>query len=150
MDPAKAFLLFNLALAFYLVGAIWAHEVDIFRTWRLIGPEQFHAVQATHWRKLPYWVFSPLAAAFAGGIGLIWLHPAGSPVWGPWANLGLQAASGLLTAVFWGPWQARLNRDPAGPQSVHLARILGTHWVRTLLITAYGGVLFAWSVMVFA
>jgi hypothetical protein len=149
-DPAKAFLLLNLALAFYLVGCIWAHEVDIFRTWRLVGRDQFHEVQRAHWRKLPYWVFAPLAAAFAGGVALVWLHPAATPVWAPWANLGLQAASGVLTGLFWGPWQAWLSGDLAGPESVHLARILRTHWVRTGLITAYGGVLLAWSIAVFA
>jgi len=35
MEP-NAFLLFNVALAFYNVGTIWAHEIDIFRTWKLI------------------------------------------------------------------------------------------------------------------
>jgi hypothetical protein len=149
-DLAKVFLLLNLALAFYLVGCIWAHEVDIFRTWRLVGRERFPAVQRTHWRKLPYWIFAPLTAAFAGGIGLIWLLPAGSPAWGPWANFGLQVASAVMTALYWGPRQARLSRDPEGPDSVYLTRILRTHWVRTGLITAYGGVLLAWSTAVFA
>lgn len=148
LDFAKVLLLLNLALAFYLVGGIWAHEVDIFRTWRRVGPERFHEVQSAHWRKLPYWVFAPLGAAFAGGLALIWLRPAGSPAWAPWANLALQAASGVLTAIFWGPWQARLSRDPAGPDSAYLAAILRTHWVRTLLITAYGAVLLIWSIAV--
>jgi len=31
-DPTKIFLLANLAASVYLVGAIWAHEVDIFRS----------------------------------------------------------------------------------------------------------------------
>ena len=30
MDP-ETYLLLNLALAFYNVGTVWAHEVDIFR-----------------------------------------------------------------------------------------------------------------------
>jgi hypothetical protein len=30
------FLLLNLALAFYNVGTIWAHEIDIFRSWKLL------------------------------------------------------------------------------------------------------------------
>ena len=52
MTP-KVFLLLNLALAFYGVGAIWAHEVDIFRSWKLVDAATFHRVQAAHWRKLP-------------------------------------------------------------------------------------------------
>jgi len=54
----KVFLLLNVALAFYLVGAIWAMEVDIFRSWKLVGATDFPTVQAVHWRKLPYWVFA--------------------------------------------------------------------------------------------
>lgn len=144
-NPARLFLLCNLAVSFYLVGAIWAHEVDIFRSWRLVGAREFAKVQAAHWRKLPYWVFAPLALAYAGGVGLIWVHPAGSPAWGIWGNLALQTASAVLTAVSWGPWQAKLSRDPAGPQSPFLAKILRTHWLRTLLINAYAAVLFAWT-----
>jgi hypothetical protein len=45
MNPAT-FLLLNLALAFYNVGTIWAHEVDIFRTWKLVDPDAFPRVQA--------------------------------------------------------------------------------------------------------
>ena len=53
VDPA-IFLVLNLALAFYNLGTIWAHEIDIFRSWRLVGVESFHTMQSVHWRKLPY------------------------------------------------------------------------------------------------
>lgn len=144
MHPAL-FLLTNLALAFYLVGAIWAHEVDIFRNWQVLDAESFHRLQVVHWRKLPYWVFAPLAAAFAGSIILIWYHPANSPTWGIWGNLVCQLVSHGLTALMWGPWQAKLSRDPTGGRSAYLALIIRTHWIRTLLITAYGVLLFAWT-----
>ncbi len=89
---AITFLLLNLALAFYLVGAIWAHEVDIFRNWRVLDPENFLRVQTVHWKKLPYWIFAPLGLALAGSTALIWVHPAGSPAWAIWGNLGVPAA----------------------------------------------------------
>ena len=146
MGPTN-FLLLNLSLAFYLVGCIWAHEVDIFRNWRVLDPENFRRVQAVHWRKLPYWIFAPLVLAFAGSLALVWVHPAGSPAWAIWGNLGCQLASHVLTAALWGPWQAKLSRDNAGGRSVYLARILRTHWIRTLLITAYGGILLAWLIV---
>lgn len=143
---SATFLLLNLALAFYNVGTIWAHEVDIFRTWRLVTPERFPQVQATHWRKLPYWVFLPVAVALAGSIGLIWFRPVNSPGWAVWVALGSQVASHILTALFWGRWQAKLSRDPLGPKSPFLAKILSTHWVRTLLINAYGLTLLIWAI----
>lgn len=144
----EPFLLANVALSFYLVGCIWAHEVDIFRNWQVLDPENFRRLQTVHWRKLPYWVFAPLLLALLGSITLIWYHPAGSPAWGIWGNLGCQLASHLLTAALWGPWQAKLSHDTTGGHSVYLMRILQTHWIRTLLITAYGALLLAWAIVV--
>ena len=63
------FLLINLAVAFYNMGTIWAHEVDIFRSWKLL----------------------------IGSIGLIWYRPADSPLWALGGVLGCQLASHLLT-----------------------------------------------------
>jgi hypothetical protein len=141
---ASAFLLLNLCVAVYNVGTIWAHEVDIFRTWRLIDPKDFPVVQTMHWRKLPYWIFAPVAFALAGGTALIWYHPAGSPAWAIWGNLVCQLLAVILTALFWGRWQAKLSQDPLGSQSPYLKRILATHWIRTLLITASAFILLAW------
>lgn len=143
-------LLLNLALSFYLVGAIWAIEVDIFRTWKLVDANDFHTVQSVHWHKLPYWVFAPLALALLGSIALIQYHPQNSPAWAVWGNLGCQLLSHLLTAIFWGPWQAKLAKDPSGPASPYLKKILATHWIRTLLINAYGFILLLWTIRSFA
>jgi len=141
-------LLIALALGFYNVGTIWAMEVDIFRSWRLVGEPAFHDVQTTHWRKLPYWIFAPLGAALLLSIVLVFYHPAASPAWAIWGNLGCQALSHALTGLTWGRWQAALSRDPLGPRSPYLARILRTHWVRTALITGYGVILLIWAAVV--
>jgi hypothetical protein len=149
MNP-NVFLLLNLALSFYLVGAIWAHELDIFRSWKLIDAKDFPTVQTVHWRKLPYWIFTPIGIALGGSIALVWYQPAASPGWAVWGNLACQVASHLLTAIFWGPWQAKLGKDDRGPASPYLAKILATHWIRTLLINAYGLILLAWAIRAFA
>jgi hypothetical protein len=141
------FLLLNLALAFYNVGTIWAHEVDIFRSWRMVRPEAFRRIQQAHWRKLPYWVLFPVALAFAGSIGLIWYHPTDAPPWGIWGAFGCLALSHVLTALFWGRWQAKLSTDLRGSASPYLDRILSTHWIRTVLITSNAVILLVWLVM---
>ncbi len=79
-------VLLNLAVGFYNAGIIWAHEIDIFRSWKLVGVQQFHRVQAVHWHKLPYWVFTPVGLALIGGFVLVPYHPAGSPLWAIWAE----------------------------------------------------------------
>lgn len=60
---AASFPLLNLVLAFHDAGTIWAHEVDIFRSWTLLVPDIFRRVQAVHWHKLPCWLFLPVALA---------------------------------------------------------------------------------------
>jgi hypothetical protein len=144
---ANLFLLLNLALAFYNAGTIWAHEIDIFRTWRLIGSAEFHQVQTVHFHKLAYWIFAPVGLALLGNIVLIWYRPAGSPGWCVWAALIFQVLSIVLTAVFWGRWQAKLAKDERGAKSPYLAKILRTHWVRTLLINGYAVVFLIWAAL---
>ena len=146
----KVFLLLNLALAFYLAGAIWAHEVDIFRTWKLVCARDFPIIQATHWRKLPYWIFAPLGFALIGSVVLIWYHPTMTPQWAIWGNLGAHVASHFLTGLFWGRWQAALSKDERGPASPYLTKILATHWMRTALISAYGVILLVGTIQTFA
>jgi hypothetical protein len=108
----------NVALAFYNVGTIWAHEVDIFRCWRLVPPDAFHRLQEVHWRKLPYWVLVPVGLALIGSISLVWYRPAHSPPWAPWSPAGCQIASHILTAMLWGRWQAKLSKDPLDRKSL--------------------------------
>jgi hypothetical protein len=138
-----------LVLAFYNVGAICAHEVDIFRTWGLVDPKDFPRVQTTHWKKLPYWIFTPVGLALIGGIALVWYHPSGSPVWAIYGNLACQILAIVLTALFWGRWQAKLSKDPLGSRSPYLQKILATHWIRTLLINASALILLAWALKLF-
>jgi hypothetical protein len=35
-----------------------------------------------------------------------------------------------------------------GSRSPHLAKILKTHWLRTLLVNAYAAILLAWTIIV--
>jgi len=147
MNP-KAFLLVNLALAFYNVGTIWAHEIDIFRSWKLVDPNSFHEVQRIHWRKVPYWIFTPVGLAFLGSTILIWYHPANSLPFVAWGVALCQVLSILLTAMYWGRWQAQLALDSRGAESPFLEKILKTHWVRTLLVNANAMILLVWAIAV--
>jgi hypothetical protein len=145
---ASSFLLLNLALAFYNVGTIWAHEIDIFRAWALVDGKDFHEIQKVHWHKLPYWILLPVSIAFAGLIALFWYHPVGMPMGWASAAFAMLSASNLLTAAFWGPWQAKLSHDERASRSPYLAKVLSTHWIRTALINAYAFLLLgcAWHV----
>jgi hypothetical protein len=144
---ATLFLLGNLALAWLIAGFVWAHQIEIFRAWRFLDEKSFRAVHDAHWRTLPVWVV-PIVLSAAGSVALIGYHPAGSPAWAIRAGVACQAVTQALTVLFWGRWQANLRTDADGPRSVALARLVRTHWVRAVLVTAYAGILVAWMVMV--
>jgi len=135
---ARSLLLGVSVLAWYNVGTIWAHEVDIFRSWRLVDATAFRAIQSAHWRKLPYWVLLPVGLTLVGSLLLLWNHPPAVPAWPLLGNAACQLLSLALTAATWGRWQAALSRDPLGSASPYLTQILRTHWLRTLLITGGG------------
>jgi hypothetical protein len=73
---ATVFLLLNLALSFYLIGTIWAHEVDIFRTWKLIDAKDFLTRRryiGTSWRigSSHRWDWRSSGPLFSSGITLV-------------------------------------------------------------------------------
>ena len=146
-DARTIFLLANVALAFTIVGFVWAHQVEIFRSWRLIDARSFRAVHAAHWQTLPIWVV-PIGLGLAGSIALIWYHPAGSPAWAIWASVLCQVITQVLTLFFWGRWQAQLRGDSNGPASPVLDRLIRTHWLRAVLTSAYAAILIVWTVTV--
>jgi hypothetical protein len=63
-------------------------------------------------------------------------------------RLVFQLLSIILTAAFWGRWQGRLAQDERGPESLYLAKILRTHWLRTALINGYALVFQFWMAKV--
>ncbi len=142
------FLLLNLAVGYYNVGTIWANEVDIFRSWKLIGRNDFQRIQEVHWKKLPYWVLFPWGLELAGSTALVWYHPAGSPFWAIYGATICLWLSLILTIFMWGQWQGKLSRDPLGSASPYLAKILETHWIRTLLINAYALIILIWVIQI--
>ena len=149
MDNRLLLFILTLSISLYNVGTIWAMEVDIFRSWKLIEPGNFQEVQFRHWKKLPYWIFIPVGLALIGSLIMIWYHPDHSPGLAICISVGSQVLSLFLTAIFWGRWQAALSKDPLGSKSPYLDKILKTHWIRTSLITVNGVTLVVWLTNMF-
>jgi len=146
-DARTIFLLANVALAFLIAGFVWAHQLEIFRSWRLIDAKSFRAVHDAHWRTLPIWAVA-IGLGLAGSIALIWYHPTGTPAWAIWASVLCQVLTQVLTLFFWGRWQAQLRSGLSGPDSPVLDRLVRTHWVRAGLISANALILVLWMVTV--
>ena len=79
----------------------------------MIDPDDFPKVQTAHWKKLPYWIFTPVGLILCGGVALVWYHPDGSPAWAIWANLICQVLAIVLTAVLLGSVASQVVQGPA-------------------------------------
>ena len=148
VDYGKFLLLANLAVSFYLVGCIWAHEIDIFRSWQLLDLEAFRSGADGPMAQVAILDFRAAGTCVPRVTRTHLETSGGSPTWAICRNLALLLLSFFLTAFMWGRWQARLSVDPLGSGSPYLKKILQTHWMRTALINAYAPVLFLSTLLV--
>jgi hypothetical protein len=132
-------LLATLVLAWYHVGIVWLVQTVAWPLFAHVGQNEFEDYHLAWWHGIRYVIFIPSGLIFAGAILLLFYTPIGVPVWLLWLALGLYALTYLLTAVWWGPLQAKLT-DPRSPRFTLIVR---THWLRTALVSAFGLALFA-------
>jgi hypothetical protein len=119
------------ALAWYHVGFVWLVQVVAWPLFGYVGSKEFPAYHAAWWRGIRYILFIPSVLVFAGGLALLFARPDHVPYWLVAVAFGMTLLMWVLTAVWWGPQQARLN-DPHSPR---LAVINRSHWIRTALVT---------------
>src|SRR5699024_2399581 len=103
-----------------------------------------------HWRKLPYFVFAPIAIVLICNIILLWQHPENTPMVLIWVALAFHLLVDVLSGFMWGLWQAKLTFEHHGPDSPLLARLINTHWIRILLVTLNGLALLAAAIISFS
>ncbi len=132
-------LLCTMALAWYHVGFVWLVQVVAWPLFAYVGPAEFNAYHWAWWRGIRYILFIPSGLSFVGSVLLLFFHPPQVPLWILAAGLALYVLMYALTAVWFGPQQAKLS-DTKSPQ---FALIIKTHWARTALVSAYGLSLFA-------
>ena len=129
----------TLALVWYHVGIVWLVQVVAWPLFGYVGHSEFEAYHQAWWHGIRYVIFVPGAFALTGGILLLRYRPAGTPDWLLGAGLGLYVLMCVLTAVWWGPQQAKM-KTTASPTFGLLNR---THWIRTALVSGYGLALLA-------
>jgi hypothetical protein len=140
MTLPQTVLLVTLVTSWYSVGTIWMVQVS----WRLfarVGPQEFPAYHRAWWlgrRGIQPVVFPLAGVALIGTIAEFWVRPAHAPIAAVWLSLAFQGLAYLLTAAWWGRWQAQLDwvRRENGTLNPDYERLLSTHWLRVALLTA--------------
>jgi hypothetical protein len=134
MTSGDWILVLTTALAWYHVGFVWLVQVVAWPLFGYVGPNEFEKYHQAWWKGIRYVLFVPSGLAFAGGVLLLFVRPASVPEWLIVVGLSLYVLTYVLTAVWYGPQQAKLH-DTKSPQ---FRLINETHWIRTALVSAYG------------
>ncbi len=139
MNRAQWVLIITFAATFYGVGNIWMTQFG-WRLWPYVAPSDFGAYHNAWWAMIKPVVFPVAVLAFFGAIALAWWRPAGVTAGPVWLNIGLQVLIYVLTAAFWGRWQAQTHfaRLPGGSLDPMYLRTMSTHWIRACLISLSG------------
>lgn len=132
MRSADWVLIWTTALAWYHVGFVWLVQVVAWPLFGYVGRNEFEAYHRAWWRGIRYVLFVPSGLAFIGGLYLLFASPQGVPEWLLALAFGMYVLMYVLTAIWWGPQQAKLT-DTRSPR---FRLILRTHWVRTALVSA--------------
>jgi hypothetical protein len=132
----------NLAVSFYNVGLIWLTQVVCYPLWAYVGRDQFYAYHGAWWHGIWGVCFVPAGLAVLGAVAMLWVRPPEVPAWQAWVGVALQAATWILTAVWWRRWMAELVAVSGPVYGELYHKILTTHWLRVALVTAYGLLMF--------
>jgi hypothetical protein len=147
MTRAQWILMTSFAASFYNVGTIWMTQFG-WRLWTYVRPEDFEGYHLAWWAMIKPVIFPVAAVAFLGSIGMLWWRPAGVPAMALWLNFALQVLTYATTAAFWGRWQAKTHFAvlPDGSLDAMYALAMSTHWIRCVIITINGMVIF-WMII---
>jgi hypothetical protein len=137
----------NLVVSFYNTGVIWLIQGMCYPLFGAVGAQEWPAYHREHWRRLRLVVFAPAILALLCALLLLVQHPAGAPLSVLRLGLALQMAGFLLTAGVWAPMHRRLTQE--GNHLMLLRRLLLTHWLRVVLVTAYAILSLWWMLLVF-
>ena len=135
-------LLIAVTLASYGVGQVWLVQLSSYRLWAYVGVSEFQAYHQVWWRSIWGVVLLPAGLVFIASVLMLWMRPAGVPVWAVRLGFGLEFLLVLGTAVWWGPLMARLASPETGLIQPLYRQLMLTHWMRVGLVTAYGLLVF--------
>lgn len=140
MTIAHWLLLMTCALSIYGVGQVWLVQLSSYPLWAYVGAREFGAYHRAWWHGIWGVILAPAGLVTLGSILMLWWHEPSVPAWATWSGLALQIALVLGTALWWAPLMAQLEAPEGGLLKRRFRLLLATHWLRVLIVTAYGGV----------
>lgn len=133
MDASDIFLLFWVALVFWVLGQIWFAQIVIYPLFAKVGAPDYKAYHAAYSRRIPLPVIIPGFASFVLPVALALVGPP-MPLWLSGANIAAGSAGLMVTVLLEIPRHARLVRE--GKNDAVIAELVRFNWPRTLSISA--------------
>jgi len=130
-------LLFALQLfaTLYMTGLIWFVQLVHYPMFADVPEDVFVRYEKVHQARTLWAVGPMMLLELATACAMLWVRPAGVPVWIAWAGLGLLLLVDGSTAVFFGPQHGRLA---AGFDATLHRQLVDYNWLRTFGWTARG------------
>lgn len=132
--PRLVFLL-HLTATLYMVGVIWFVQLVHYPLFARVGTSEFAAYERAHARRTGWVVAPPMLAELVTAVLLLWVRPAGVPLWAAGAGLALVVVNWVSTWAVQIPCHDRLTR---GFDAVVHRRLVTTNWLRTAVWSLRG------------
>jgi hypothetical protein len=139
----RSYLLFMLtfALVFYVLGASYVEGFVNYRTWPLIGADEFTAYHQALTPRIVAFLVIPGFAITALTLWLLWFRPPVIPRWVIIVSLALSASVIIISSTVQIPIQRELSQN--GLNQALIEKLIWTDWFRKLPLTA-NALLFLW------
>lgn len=134
--------LITFALVFYGLGAASVESFVNYRTWPLIGANEFRAYHRALSPLIIGYMVIPLVVATLLTMLLLWFRPASIPRWMIWVALGLQLVAWVSTFTIQLPIQGQLSADGLSLPLIDRLRVT-SFWLRRVPNMA-NALLFLW------
>lgn len=133
--------MFTFALVFYSLGASFVESFVNYRTWYLIGPEEFRAYhQALGPRIIAFLVIPIFSLPFFNFVMLFYRPPA-VPLWSIVVSLALLLTMIIVSVTIQIPIQVQLS--DSGLSAPLIDKLILTDWIRKVPVIA-NAVLYMW------
>ena len=141
MKRSYLLFMFTFALVFYVLGASYVESFVNYRTWPLIGAEEFRAYRQALAPRIVAFLVIPAFSITALTLPLLWFRPPVIPRWNIILSLALGASVIIISATVQIPIQIELSQG--GLNHALIEKLIWTDWFRKLPLTA-NAILFLW------
>jgi hypothetical protein len=138
---ARLLFLITFALVFYGLGAAFIEGFVNYRTWHLIGTNEFQTYHQSLSRRIIPFMVIPLFLSVLLTILLIWARPSAIPRWMVIVSALLGLLGVISSIAIQIPIQTTLSNQ--GLNQELLERLIQTDWLRKIILIIRAG-LFLW------